>query len=194
MGLSNSEAFLSQKDPNDNKEFINLSVRPTLKNHPIPIPNYSDQNCQTLTPEDHQVAVQERDQEEEEEDCKNINYSFAGPCLTLKIPSKPETISCRGSDNNVVGDDGDDGLKTPTSSDHKIPVILQCPPAPRKSKPILKSKATKRKAYSSDGSCRRPLLILFDHDHDHQSSNLFPRRPLVVDLGGSGVAGKKVKL
>ncbi|KAM7259784.1 hypothetical protein ACFE04_015525 [Oxalis oulophora] len=35
--------------------------------------------------------------------------------------------------NNV---DVDDGLKTPTSLDQEIPVILTCPPAPRKPKSI----------------------------------------------------------
>ncbi|XP_022143885.1 cyclin-dependent protein kinase inhibitor SMR2-like [Momordica charantia] len=37
-------------------------------------------------------------------------------------------------DDSISADD--DGFRTPTSSDHKIPVIKQCPPAPRRPKPI----------------------------------------------------------
>lgn len=43
-----------------------------------------------------------------------------------------------------VEDDDDDGFKTPTSLDHKIPVTKQCPPAPRKPKTSLRP-ARKRK-------------------------------------------------
>ncbi|CAA3024402.1 Hypothetical predicted protein [Olea europaea subsp. europaea] len=41
--------------------------------------------------------------------------------------------------------ESDDGFKTPTSLDHKIPVIEQCPPAPKKIRP-QPSTSTKRKA------------------------------------------------
>ncbi|KAG4152421.1 hypothetical protein ERO13_D04G121000v2 [Gossypium hirsutum] len=44
-------------------------------------------------------------------------------------------------------DDDDDGFKTPTSMDHKIPEKKQCPPAPRK------PKANKRKASPSASIC-----------------------------------------
>lgn len=37
-----------------------------------------------------------------------------------------------------VIEEDDDGFKTPTSLDHKIPVIKQCPPAPKKPKPPMK--------------------------------------------------------
>ncbi|KAL1549506.1 hypothetical protein AAHA92_17604 [Salvia divinorum] len=51
------------------------------------------------------------------------------------------TVSHRGSDE----DDG--GFKTPTSSDHRIPPIKQCPPAPMKPRPP--PLRLKRKAPSS---------------------------------------------
>lgn len=41
---------------------------------------------------------------------------------------------------NGVDDADDDGFKTPVSMDHKIPVLQQCPPAPRKPKPKPKPK------------------------------------------------------
>lgn len=48
---------------------------------------------------------------------------------------------CSGELKAMVDDD--DGFKTPTSMDHKIPEKKQCPPAPRK------PKASKRKASPS---------------------------------------------
>ncbi|KAF5737165.1 cyclin-dependent protein kinase inhibitor SMR3 [Tripterygium wilfordii] len=47
----------------------------------------------------------------------------------------------------------DDGFKTPTSLDHKIPVEIECPPAPRKPKPSRKRKA------SSPLVSNRPRLV-----------------------------------
>ncbi|XP_047957379.1 cyclin-dependent protein kinase inhibitor SMR3-like [Salvia hispanica] len=35
----------------------------------------------------------------------------------------------------VSHDDDEDGFKTPTSSDHRIPPITECPPAPTKPRP-----------------------------------------------------------
>ncbi|KAI5682353.1 hypothetical protein M9H77_03581 [Catharanthus roseus] len=49
--------------------------------------------------------------------------------------------------------DDDDGFATPTNSDHKIPVITQCPPAPKKIRPSAKRKA------SSPDRIRRNLQI-----------------------------------
>ncbi|XP_051130482.1 uncharacterized protein LOC127251006 [Andrographis paniculata] len=45
------------------------------------------------------------------------------------------------------GGDGEDGFRTPTSSENKIPPVTDCPPAPRKSK--NQSSKLKRKASSS---------------------------------------------
>ncbi|KAL5716682.1 hypothetical protein ACHQM5_009812 [Ranunculus cassubicifolius] len=73
-------------------------------------------------------------------------------------------------------DENDDGFKTPTSMDHKIPRIKQCPPAPMKLKARscpMKKKA-KRKEMSSDHCFRIDL--------SKEIQLLFP--PLVSDLGG----------
>lgn len=52
----------------------------------------------------------------------------------------PESISA------VHDDDDNDGYKTPISSDHKIPVLPQCPPAPRRPKPISLSRTLSPRA------------------------------------------------
>ncbi|KAJ6309822.1 hypothetical protein OIU76_014711 [Salix suchowensis] len=67
-------------------------------------------------------------------------------------------------------DDDDDGFKTPTSLDRKIPVIFQCPPAPRKPKSLP---STKRK------SAQRRVLL----DLSNEIESLFPPAP-AGDLGG----------
>ncbi|XVE61871.1 hypothetical protein DITRI_Ditri06bG0074000 [Diplodiscus trichospermus] len=66
-------------------------------------------------------------------------------------------------------DDDDDGFKTPTSLDQKIPAMKQCPPAPRKPKPLL---SNKRKA--STPSCVRNLQL----DLSQEVESLFPGPPL----------------
>ncbi|KAJ9180724.1 hypothetical protein P3X46_008936 [Hevea brasiliensis] len=64
------------------------------------------------------------------------------------------------------------GFKTPASLDHKIPAIKQCPPAPRKPRPVL---STKRKV--SSPNIRRSLQL----DLSQQVESLFPR-PILADL------------
>lgn len=141
MGVSDSQMFLSEKDLNA-MEF-NFLVRPTVP------------------PEDHhgihKKPPEVKEEEEEENKCK-ISVS----CLELKIPSV-------GKFRDV--EDDDDGFKTPTSLGHKIPAILQCPPAPRKPKTI--PLMTKRKAARQ--------RILLDLSNDIES--LFPTA-LLVDLSG----------
>lgn len=67
-------------------------------------------------------------------------------------------------------DDGDDdGFKTPASLDHKIPVMNQCPPAPRKPKPLSSNKRKPSSPPSSGGD--RNLLKI---DFDKEVESLFP--------------------
>lgn len=67
----------------------------------------------------------------EEEDEKKEDEDYC----EVKTPSEECERPCLG-EGKVKEDD--DGFKTPTSLDHKIPVIKQCPPAPRKPKPPMK--------------------------------------------------------
>lgn len=62
----------------------------------------------------------------------------------IRFPTRPEVVLPDHEDPTV---NDEDGCKTPTSSDHKIPEVKYtlCPPAPRKPKPN-RSSGTKRKS------------------------------------------------
>jgi hypothetical protein len=143
MGVSDSQRFLSEKDLNAME--LNFLVRPTL--------DFQEEDHDQLS---KKPEVKEEKQEEEEDKRKNIAVSS----LKLKIPC------------SVEEDEDNDGFKTPTSLDHKIPVILQCPPAPRKPKP-KSIPSTKRKAG------RRRILL----DLSIEIESMFPPA-LLVDLSG----------
>ena len=152
MGVSDSQMFLTEKDLNSME--LNFLVRPTL--------DFQDQ-CPTAPSEeekeDHELfkrpEVKEEEKQEEEEDKCKISVSS----LEVKVPSLGELRDV---------EDDDDGFRTPTSLDHKIPESLQCPPAPRKPKPIP---STKRKAG------RRRIML----DLSNEIESLFPPA-LLVDL------------
>ncbi|GAV57918.1 hypothetical protein CFOL_v3_01454 [Cephalotus follicularis] len=104
MGISKNDMF--EKDRNS-MEF-NFLVTPTLE---------FEDDCQIKPLEDIELIKQQEEdlqkqkQEEEEEKCE--------------IPSKEET--------KVEDEDDNDGFKTPTSLDQRIPAVPKtCPPAPRK--------------------------------------------------------------
>ncbi|KAI8015138.1 Cyclin-dependent protein kinase inhibitor SMR3 [Camellia lanceoleosa] len=63
----------------------------------------------------------------------------------------------------AVVDDDDDGFKTPTSLDHKIPVNTECPPAPkRRRKSQSSSQSLKRKATTTELDLKEEIeLLLF---------------------------------
>uniref|UniRef100_A0A1J3JX65 Cyclin-dependent protein kinase inhibitor SMR3 n=1 Tax=Noccaea caerulescens TaxID=107243 RepID=A0A1J3JX65_NOCCA len=62
----------------------------------------------------------------------------------IRLPTRPEVDL---HDHEDPTDNEDDGCKTPTSSDHRIPAAKYtlCPPAPRKPEPN-RSTGTKRKS------------------------------------------------
>ncbi|KAF3965843.1 hypothetical protein ACB098_08G043800 [Castanea mollissima] len=149
MGVSDSQMFLSEKDLNSME--LNFLVRPTL--------DFQDR-CPTAPSEeeeDHELykrpEVKEEEKQQEEEDKRKISVSS----LEVKVPSLGELRDV---------EDDDDGFRTPTSLDHKIPQSLQCPAAPRKPKPIP---STKRKA-----GRRRTML-----DLSNEIESLFPPAVLV---------------
>ncbi|KAF5744612.1 hypothetical protein HS088_TW07G00187 [Tripterygium wilfordii] len=157
MGVSGpDQLFLSEKDLTTMD--LNLLVRPMLEFHQnesqiAPL----DEDCDDLLiqnqeeKEDDEVQVQE--QEEDKEGGKK-KYKFMVSSLNLKLQSPREF--------RYDDDDQYDGLRTPTSySDHKIPVVLQCPPAPRKPRSL----PSKRKA-----SCQRVLVL----DLSKEIESLFP--------------------
>ncbi|TYI90737.1 hypothetical protein E1A91_D03G142500v1 [Gossypium mustelinum] len=112
--------------------------------------------------EDCGTATNVKQEEEEEEKSK----------LVMMGTSESEVVAAANDDQD---ENDNDGFKTPTSLDHKIPAatILKCPPAPRKPKslPIISSPA-KRK------SLRRRILL----DLTKEIESLFPPA-LIADLG-----------
>ncbi|XVF20061.1 hypothetical protein REPUB_Repub11eG0165700 [Reevesia pubescens] len=151
--------FLSEKDLSSTMEFSFL-VRPPLE--------FQEDQCQIAPFQDvhHDDDQPQQQKEEEEEDkCKLL---MAAP-LELKLPCSGEfKVHENGGDHE--DENINDGFKTPTSLDSKIPVMLKCPPAPRKPKPLPIS--TKRKAFG-----RRIIL-----DLTKEIESLFPPA-LLADLG-----------
>ncbi|XWS74137.1 hypothetical protein CRYUN_Cryun02cG0189800 [Craigia yunnanensis] len=161
MGVSNSEMFISEKDLSSTMEFSFL-VRPPLE--------FQEDRCQIAPFQDvddepqqqKEERVQEKqDQKQQEEEDK---FKLLMSPLELKLPSSGEfKVHENGEDEN------NDGFKTPTSLDHKIPIMLKCLPAPRKPKSLP---SPKRKAF------RRRILL----DLTKEIESLFPPA-LIADLG-----------
>ncbi|KAH6802560.1 hypothetical protein C2S51_034006 [Perilla frutescens var. frutescens] len=94
-------------------------------------------------PQDSETAAEERERENLEADHQNK------PDEEIKSEDEPEPDKATASHRES---EDDDGFKTPTSSDHRIPAITQCPPAPKKFRPPPSK--LKRKAASPPASSR----------------------------------------
>ncbi|PON36722.1 hypothetical protein PanWU01x14_326230 [Parasponia andersonii] len=175
MGVSNSEMLLSEKDLNV-VEFNNFLVRrPTLE-----LIQHERHQLTCCLQDEEDPEVREK-QEKSKLEKKEDKFEMLVSTLKLKIPSHHHHVeefitrdadhddqeNSNGCDNN----NNDDGFKTPTSLDNKIPVVLPCPPAPRKPKSTIAK--TKRKAN------RRRVFL----DLSSEIESLFPHNVL-ADLGG----------
>ncbi|KAB2013655.1 hypothetical protein ERO13_D09G151850v2 [Gossypium hirsutum] len=128
VGISSSETAVV-KGGEEGMEFDILKRPPSVK-------------CQTTTSSSSSSPGKQQEEEGE------INVRAAGE----------ENEEKKEMNSKEMDDDDNDGLKTPTSTDSKIPAEpKQCPPAPRKPKP------NKRKASSpTNGSTAvriNPLLL-----------------------------------
>ncbi|KAE8704505.1 putative Pectinesterase-2 precursor [Hibiscus syriacus] len=86
----------------------------------------------------------------DEEDEEGIEFDILKrSSLELQENKNPKLISLE----EMKATD-DDGFKTPTSLDHKIPVMKQCPPAPRKPKPLPSNKRKPSASSSGANTCR----------------------------------------
>lgn len=169
MELQNSELLfrLPVKDPKAiaESEFVVAAARPTSEDgdHLLRRHNREEQNV-TEQKSNLSGSVAEDDEEEEEEERdddrlhhqNNEERDAAEENSILSEEGKEDEeraceidteVSCSSSpslgDFKATGGDDDDGFKTPTSLEHKIPVILQCPPPPKKSRTILLSRIPK---------------------------------------------------
>ncbi|XP_039026374.1 cyclin-dependent protein kinase inhibitor SMR10-like [Hibiscus syriacus] len=146
--VCNSEMF---KDLRSSTVELSFLVRPPLE--------FPEDQCQTA-PNFQDVVIDDDGSHQRKEE---LVLKEDGERSKLKSPSSGEF--------NVADDENDDGFKTPTSLDHRIPAILKCPPAPRKPK-SLPIKSPKRKAF------RRRILL----DLTKEMESLFPPA-LLADLG-----------
>ncbi|KAM1115635.1 hypothetical protein TB2_006156 [Malus domestica] len=173
---SHSQMLVSEKNGTNNglnsMEF-NFLVRPAL--------NFNNHACQIARCEDEDKGQDDglHISEEKQED----NFDMFVSSLKVKLPSAGEF--CRVQQEGIGGDgDVEDGLKTPTSLDHKITGSLQCPPAPRKPKSLpLK----KRKAIIGP-------RILLDLSIDEIESLFPPVDDVLADLGSKIIMKKKVRV
>ncbi|XWS28842.1 hypothetical protein CRYUN_Cryun25bG0106300 [Craigia yunnanensis] len=161
MGVSKSEMFLSEKDLSSTMEFSFL-VRPPLEfqEEQCQIAPFQDVDGEPQQQQKERVQEEQDQQQQEKEKCKLLMSQ-----MELKLPSSGELKV----HENGEEDENNDGFKTPTSLDHKIPIMLKCPPAPRKPKSLP---SPKRKA------CRRRILL----DLTKEIECLFPPA-LLADLG-----------
>ncbi|KAM1271656.1 hypothetical protein ACFX2I_032554 [Malus domestica] len=114
-------------------------------------------------PSDHDDAPhdrlrQEQPKKEEPEPSQNITPDHINTPAKQdrKTPPFPVEDESSTNDKDVVDDD-DDGFKTPTSLEHKIPPMTECPPAPGKPKRFLKRKVSSRSPSPPPPAARRKV-------------------------------------
>ncbi|XWS55669.1 hypothetical protein CRYUN_Cryun09bG0020900 [Craigia yunnanensis] len=156
LTMSNSELFLVK---DEGIEF-DILKRPALE---------FQEECQAIATSSHDIPDHDQGREVLED-----HGEKKGEESNVTAASK-ESEKKKISLGEFKAKDDDDGFKTPTSLDQKIPVIKQCPPAPRKPKPLP---SNKRKA-SPSSSTRTSRNLQVDLSQEVES--LFPRT-LLADL------------
>ncbi|KAK8600204.1 hypothetical protein V6N13_059984 [Hibiscus sabdariffa] len=121
-------SLLGMSNPEKEGFQFDIMKRPTLDFHQT-----------TPTPSSSSYSPTKVEEEEEEEGETNV--------ASARKESQEK--------NKQLDDDDDDGFKTPTSLEHKIPEPKQCPPAPRRPRP-LKRKASP--THSSNAAVVQPQL------------------------------------
>ncbi|KAL8094735.1 hypothetical protein AgCh_036307 [Apium graveolens] len=101
---------------------------------------------------------------------QNNDNNMAIKCASNQKPLISSSKQCTSSNNDDQDlDDDNDGFRTPTSLDHRIPVMKQCPPPPRK------RRVPSRKRKLSSPLLMRTTLQLIDASQEIIDS-MFPRR------------------
>ncbi|XP_055807245.1 uncharacterized protein LOC129875994 [Solanum dulcamara] len=137
--MSNSNLFQVKEEEDDEKKIISSEdiQLPTSKNQ--------DKCIEDIALGQHGAVDRNLDENNPDHDDKN--EIFLEDCSEDPDKGRPRseqfgTIQrrstqtlCEDDDTHKSRndrDDDDDGFITPTSSDHKIPVMTKCPPAPKK--------------------------------------------------------------
>ncbi|XVF76631.1 hypothetical protein PTKIN_Ptkin13bG0281800 [Pterospermum kingtungense] len=162
LGMSNSEQLFLVKDDEEEGVEFNIQKRTALE---------LIEKCQAASTSSFSSSHDVLDDEE-----RQVLEAQSNVTEASEESEKKKKKICSGEFK--AKDDHDDGFRTPTSLDHKIPVIKQCPPAPRKPKPLP---SNKRKASPSGGSTSPRARMSPQLDFSQEVESLFPR-PLLADL------------
>ncbi|XP_059663825.1 cyclin-dependent protein kinase inhibitor SMR10-like [Cornus florida] len=173
MGLPNSGLFLSQSDLNA-MEFNFLSK---------PMSEFQDFEFQ-IAPKEVSVQLQEQDQQQEDEQKQEQGAlqkaevgAVENQMYTVLSPHSSHIL--KRSSVGEFKEEDDDGFRTPTNLDQRIPILVpQCPPAPRKPKSLPVTKRSK--------AARRGILM----ELSKEIESLFPPA-LLADIGGKMKKARK---
>ncbi|KAB1224099.1 hypothetical protein CJ030_MR2G023209 [Morella rubra] len=153
MSMSTSKLFLVK----DDKEVeLKMLGTPTL--------SLEDQECLHAMALDMPELHHQKEQEKGHEMKRELHSE-------VKVPSE---VCERVSLGETMVEEDDDGFRTPTSVDHKIPVVTKCPPAPK----LRRTMSLKRKEYSTANISRGLELLNLSAD---EIESLFPYH-FLVDL------------
>lgn len=143
----------------------------------------------SLTPEISLTAIAPESFRVKLEDANQNDFVFAAVNNRPDLASDSQrqgrdSDSVDGADRSAPAEsisafeDEEDGFRTPTSSDYKIPEVEQCPPAPRRPKPISLSRTSPRvsgvrrgfRVYISDDIVESIFSSSFASDLLHQKN------------------------
>lgn len=119
--------------------------------------------------EERVTIAEEREKENLQDEEDKGDHEKQPEEITTKLEDESDkaTASHRESESDAV-DDEDDGFLTPTSSDHRIPQITRCPPAPMKPRPPpprLKRKASSPPQGSAEIESIFSTIVSDQDDH-----------------------------
>lgn len=144
--MSNKEFFLLTKDDKEDLSNFEIVKRPMLE--------FQSENCnETLSSSSNSHHSQKEEKKSNHQEI--IEECQQQICRITKAHDSESSTSKLKEEDDEEEQEQEDGFKTPTSLDHKIPLPLQCPPAPRKTQPSLKRKASYYNNHCN--YCRHPL-------------------------------------
>ncbi|KAL4571048.1 hypothetical protein LXL04_017798 [Taraxacum kok-saghyz] len=139
--------------------------------------NIRDHQCNSTSPLTPNTHSQENQTKNIKEDTKLF---FGG--LQVQIPS---------SAGELKVSNGDDNPKTPTATEHRIPVMTACPLAPRKAKWVPAT--GKRKAPCFPGIIDPESFLIYVDAMLVLNEAVYVPDYLVGDLGGADGRAKRLK-
>lgn len=181
--MSNSDLLYVQDHDEEDDQNVPLSFlhecRASPSDHEDDNSDFSHDQEFDVDQDDHDQVFGQRDEQDSDDDDQQetmnkdeakIKKEEKEEVLVLITDHDEESTRKTASSSlrelDVKVEDDDDGFKTPTSLDHKIPVIQQCPSAPRKPKVSSKRKAAPP---SSRTACRS-----LQFNFSEQIESMFP--------------------